>query len=209
MAVGLVAALLAAGPAAAQSTTVHIPDPRLRAAVEDALGKDAGDTITRAEMGRLTSLSARGTLTASDQGIADTTGLQHATGLTALDLSHNSIETTDLSALTGLTRLNLTHNNLANLTVTTLTNLKELHISSNKIHAIYGLDALANLEVLHAWGNNLTSFPTGYSSLTKLKHIHLGHNQLHNIPNLAALTKLESLSLQDNQLAGTYSPPQH
>ena len=207
MAVGLVAALLAAGPAAAQSTLVQIPDPRLRAAVEDALGKDAGDLITRAEMGRLTSLSARGTLTASDQGITDTTGLQHATGLTALDLSHNSIETIDLSALTGLTRLNLTHNSLANLTVTGLTGLKELHISSNKIHAIYGLDALVNLEVLNAWGNNLASFPAGYGSLTELKHIHLGHNQLRSVPNLAALTKLESLSLQDNYLDGTYSPP--
>ena len=175
--------------------------------MEDALGKDAGDPITRAEMGALTSLSARGTLTGADQGITDTTGLQYATGLTTLDLSHNNIETIDLSALTGLTRLNLTHNSLADLTVTDLTNLKELHISSNKIHAIYGLDALVNLEVLNAWGDNLTSFPTGYGSLTELRHIHLGHNQLHNIPNLAALTKLESLSLQDNQLDGTYSPP--
>ena len=106
LAVGLLAALLAAVPAAAQSTTVHIPDLGLRAFVEDALGKDAGDPITRAEMGALTSLNARGTLTASDQGITDTTGLQHATGLITLDLSHNNIETADLSALTGLTPLN-------------------------------------------------------------------------------------------------------
>ena len=188
-------------------TLVQIPDLGLRAAVEDALDKNAGDPITRTEMGRLTSLSARGNPFGPDPVITDTTGLQYATGLTTLDLSHNNIKTIDLSALTGLTNLNLTHNNLTNLTVTGLTNLKELHISSNKIHAIYGLNALVNLEVLNAWGNNLTSFPTGYGSLTKLKHIHLGHNQIHYIPNLGALTKLESLSLQDNYLSGTYSPP--
>ena len=77
---------------------VETPDKNLRTAIEDALGVDAGDPITKAEMETLTELDA-----SWDGGIRDLTGLQFATQLTKLNLSRNNIS--DLSPLTGLTQL--------------------------------------------------------------------------------------------------------
>ena len=79
------------------SPPVNIPDPNLRAAIETALGKAAGAPITVADMGTLTSLTAR------DANISDLTGLEGATNLTGLVLGGNSI--TDLSPLVANTGL--------------------------------------------------------------------------------------------------------
>ena len=52
---------------------VHIPDPNLRAAITETLGKSPNAPITVEEMGKLGRLDAR------DRGIQDLTGLQFAT----------------------------------------------------------------------------------------------------------------------------------
>ena len=76
---------------------VDIPDPNLRAAVENALGKVPGTTITVADMATLTVLNA------SEANITDLTGLEHATNLTVLELGGNNIsELSPLVANTGL-----------------------------------------------------------------------------------------------------------
>jgi Leucine-rich repeat (LRR) protein len=76
---------------------VHIPDPALRGEIEKALGKTAGEDITRAEMATLTRFGAQWI------GVRDLTGLEHATHLTDLFLRGNVI--TDVSPLAGLTAL--------------------------------------------------------------------------------------------------------
>ena len=58
---------------------VHIPDPNLRAAIEQALGKTSGATITEADMLKLTELRA------AERGVQDLTGLEFATNLTELN----------------------------------------------------------------------------------------------------------------------------
>ena len=78
-----------------QKTPVHIPDPKLRAALEKQLGKTKGAPITQADMRKLTELDER------NQGIAELTGLEGATTLTELNLSGNNI--TDVSPLANLT----------------------------------------------------------------------------------------------------------
>lgn len=60
--------------------TVSIVDFNLRAAVEDALGKAPGASITTTEMATLTELDAR------NADITDLTGLEAATTLERLDL---------------------------------------------------------------------------------------------------------------------------
>jgi len=108
---------------------VGIPDPRLRAAVETALGKSAGEPIAQAEMATLDTLEAIGA------NISDLTGLEVATHLEWLNFDGNLVS--DLSPLAGLT--NLTHLFLWGNTITDLsplaglTNLTHLFLSHNTI----------------------------------------------------------------------------
>ena len=93
--------------------TVHIPDPGLRAALELALGKEAGDDITRADMESLESLQAsrcrfirlkdtnnwgipsrwicESPNDTFGPAIKKLTGLEYATNLTELHLGRNQI----------------------------------------------------------------------------------------------------------------------
>ena len=77
--------------------TVTIADGSLRAVIADSLGKTRNAPITRAKMATLTRIDA------TDKGIRNLTGLEHATNLTWLNLQSNSI--TDISALSVLTNL--------------------------------------------------------------------------------------------------------
>ena len=76
---------------------VHLPDPHLRAAIAEILGKNPNAPINVEEMERLTKLEARG------RDIQDLTGLQYATNLSHLDVNNNQIS--DLSPIAGLIAL--------------------------------------------------------------------------------------------------------
>ena len=78
-------------------TVVHIPDPNLRDAIAEALGKTPNAPITVEEMEGL------GRLTAENRGIHDLTGLHFATNLNGLYLRDN--EVSDLSPIMGLIQL--------------------------------------------------------------------------------------------------------
>jgi len=69
-------------------TLVNIPDAALRNAINAALGRNALDGLNRQELSQLT------TLTASNLGIHDLTGLEWASNLTDLDLRNNNIDDT-------------------------------------------------------------------------------------------------------------------
>lgn len=76
---------------------IAIPDAALREALEAALGKAPGETITQADMETLKRFDA------NRAGIQDLTGLEYAINLRRLDLARNQIS--DVSALSGLTQL--------------------------------------------------------------------------------------------------------
>nr|VFJ54078.1 MAG: hypothetical protein BECKFW1821B_GA0114236_10177 [Candidatus Kentron sp. FW] len=76
---------------------VYIPDPVLRRAINQALGRNSADALNRGELLRLTSLIA------PSAGITNLTGLEMATNLATLDLNGNTIS--DLSPLSGLDNL--------------------------------------------------------------------------------------------------------
>ena len=107
---------------------VNIPDANLRAAIEDALHKPAGATITDADMATLTSFEP------GWDEIRELTGLESAINLTYVRLGHNQIS--DLSPLTGLTKLQflyLKENRITDLSpLAGLTNLKELNLSGQR-----------------------------------------------------------------------------
>ncbi len=79
---------------AAEKQTVNMPDEALRAAVNQALGRNALDALTVGELHLLTTLSANGV------GVTDLTGLQYASNLTYLDLRNNNV--TDFNPVSGL-----------------------------------------------------------------------------------------------------------
>ena len=72
-----------------EETQITITDANLRAAIETALHKASGASITRAEMASLTHLEA------PNSNISDLTGLEFATRLTSLNLSNNLIADVD------------------------------------------------------------------------------------------------------------------
>ena len=117
---------------------VDIPDPYLRAAIEEALDKAPGTPIAPAEMATLPHLDAR------NANITDLTGLEHATNLTELYLGAEWVEAernwktsnsvsnlSPLSGLTNLTRLDLRGNSISDLSpLTGLINLTWLELGT-------------------------------------------------------------------------------
>ena len=109
-----------------------IPDKNLRTAIEEKLGKTAGQPITQAEMTTLMGLNAMAF------NISDLTGLQFATQLTSLSLDNNNIsDITPLAGLTQLTGLNLDRNNISDITpLAGLTQLTTLWLAGNPLNAV-------------------------------------------------------------------------
>ena len=209
-----------------EETQITISDANLRAAIETALGKASGASISRAEMASLTRLEAPNSnisdlaglafatrLTSLDLGtewvsgegnvnsnhISDLSPLSDLTNLTWLDLGNNDIaDITPLSNLTNLTTLNLNDNFVSNITLlSNLTNLTNLDLGNNDIADITPLSNLTNLTTLNL-NDNFVSNITLLSNLTNLTNLDLGNNDIANITPLSNLTNLTTLNLEDN-----------
>ena len=154
--------------------TVNIPDAKLRAKIEQALGKGRGTTITTADMARLTRLNI------FNITISSLTGLEHATNLR--DLTLNSINITDISALRGLT------------------NLTELSLPANKIVNISAVSRLTNLRSLNLNSNNISDI-SPVAGLTNLTQLALHSNTISDISPISGLTELRGLILWGNGIS--------
>ncbi len=154
-------------------TQIAIPDANLRAAIETALRKTSGASITRAEMASLTRFEA------SESDIRDLTGLEFATGLISLILADNLIS--DLTPLSGLT------------------NLTSLILSDNVISDITPLSGLTDLTLLILSGNFFSDI-SPLSGLTNLTSLNLSHNIISDISPLSGLTNLSVLILYDDRM---------
>ena len=205
-------------PSAAPGDSVTIPDAALRAALESALGKSAGASITEGEMATLTSLNA------NTRGIVSLTGLEFATGLTSLGLWSNQISSvsslsgltaltslflgdnqisdiSDLSGLTALTFLGLWSNQISDISdLSSLTALTNLRLGNNQISDISDLSGLTALTLLSLYSNQISNI-SDLSGLTALTDLDLGHNQISDVSDLSGLTALGSLALGSNQIS--------
>ena len=186
-------------PLTATAQVVNILDSNLRAAIETALGKTSDDTITVADMARLTHLEARNT------NISDLTGLEHATNLTGLWLERNAFtDISPLAGLTNLTELNLGGNNLSNISpVAGLTNLRQLWLWDNNISDISPLAGLTNLIELILQSNAISDI-SPVAGLTNLTGLWLADNTISDISPLVANTGLGSgdrVFVNDNPLS--------
>ena len=178
----------------AQAAT--IPDANLRAALEKALGKATGETITAAELQAMS-----GDLDLRELGIADLSGLELVTGITAIHLGVNAItDVSPLGGLSNLTVLNLRENAIADLTpLTSLSNLNRLYLRENSISDLSPLASLTNLTILHVDDNGVDDI-SALSGLTNLRELDLGENAIGDISILSGLSHLTTLRLDRNSI---------
>ena len=188
------------------ATQVAIPDARLRAVIEDSLGKASDAPITQAEMASLTHL------TAPNKNIRDLTGLEFAVNLTELDLGAevvggewvNSNEISNLSPLSNLTHLQLLildNNSISDVApLSNLTSLEVLSLDSNSISDVTPLSNLTSLEALHLDSNSISDV-TPLSNLTNLRWLYLSDNSISDVAPLSNLTSLERLFLDNNSIS--------
>jgi len=182
---------------------VDIPDPALRAAIEEALNTT---NPTPTEMLGLTSLDA------SWRGITDLTGLEHATNLESLNLCHNWIW--DLSALPGLVQLrtlDLNNNVITEISALTgMTLLEYFDLHDNYVGDLSPLSGLTHLHTAYLYRQRVLSDISVLAGLPNLSILYLEENQISDLSPLANLMSLTDLNVLLNPLndeaCATYIP---
>ena len=171
---------------------IDIPDPNLRALLEEALGTQ---TIRPDAMATLT------TLKASDRGIFNLAGLEFAVNLEELWISGNSVS--DLSPLAGCTNLvSLVAWNTPLSSLSPLANLTKLERleHSGRMSDISPLANLTNMKILRFYGDGISD-ASAIVGMTNLRHLQFRHHEVNDISPLAELFELETLDLHDNKLS--------
>ena len=182
-------------------TFVHIPDPNLRAAIAEALGKSPNAPITVEEMERLGELDGR------NRGIRDLTGLQFATNATFLRLPDNEIS--DLSPIAGLINvrdLRLNNNRISDISpYKGLRNLTSTSFRDNMVSDLSPIAGLINLDYLTFSGNNISDL-SPIAGLINLGTIDFANNNVSDISPIAGLINLESLGFSQSNNISNISP---
>ena len=177
---------------------VHIPDPNLRAAIAEALGKNSNTPITVEEMERLRKLDV------PNRGIQDLTGLQFATNLDSLALGWWRAGTVgagnpvnDLSPIAGLTNLRelyLIGTSVSDISpLRGLQNLTGLWINDTFVSDISPVRGLTNLAHFSVHGTLVTDL-SPVAGLINLRDIAFASKNLSDISPIAALINLERIS---------------
>ncbi len=162
------------------SETHWMPDPALREAIREKLDMPSDVPLTQAYLQQhLTGLDVRG------KGIADLTGVEHATDLQALVLIENKIH--DISPLSGLTKLGF------------------LDLGGNQISDLRPLAALTRLETLHIWRNEIEDI-SPLTGLVNLKKLSIENNDIKDFSPLDGLNHLEVVNIKGNFRVGDYIP---
>ena len=198
--------------------SVYIPDPNLRAAIADALGKTPNDPITVEDMETLDRFVAE------EKGISDLTGLEFATNLQFLNVSHNSISNlSPLAGLSNLERFDSWGNPLSDLSplvkletidicggepdISTLEgskNLKELYLNFSGVSDVSSIAKLTELTRLRLLGNGISDI-SPLAKLTNLKWLELPKNEISDVSPLAQLKQLTWLHVGENMISD-FSP---
>ena len=214
-------------PHLAFAQVVNMPDATLAAVVRAELGLAPNTPITRQAMQRLYHLN-------DYQGsgvefrIKDLTGLEHATGLNTVFLTHHDISDlgpleglpllsslyingnpiNDFSPLAGLTRLEILSVSVRSVALMNnlrrhvdLAQLEGLSIDG-KGNQIGDLSSFANLTQLKSFGFSYAQIRdvTPIKNLTQLEYLNLSGNQIRDVTPLKNLTQLETLHLSNNQV---------
>ena len=167
---------------------VQIPDPNLRAAIAEALGKGSNALITAGEMERLEKLFANG------KDIQDLTGLQSAINLNELSLRNNQIS--DLSPIAGLINLRLLDlwiNPVSDLSpVKGLKNLRHLNFGITSVSDLSPIAGLIKLVELHSYGAPYSDL-SPIAGLINLEYLSFSSESISDLSPVAGLINLESI----------------
>ena len=201
------------------SKTVTIPDTNLATAVRETLDLAPGTAITTHTMLNLSWLRA------SNRGITDLTGLEHARFLRDLNLGDaynpneenvagwdywvNSNSISDLSPLAGLTQLTslqLENNAISDVSpLATLTQLDSLDLGDNAISDVSPLAILTKLTELNLSSNPISDV-SSLATLTQLRSLQFYNCEtISDVSGLATLTQLQMLDLSDNAISDVSS----
>ncbi len=178
-------------PPSVAAQVVDIPDPNLRAAITEQLGKASGAIITTADMATLTSLKGhRG-------NVRDLTGLESATNLTRLEISGNISDLSPLANLTQLKTLWLFNvRTLFDLSpLAGLAQLEELRLSISLISDLSPLAGLTQLKSLEVTYTDTLSDLSPLAGLAQLRRLDLVGTSVSDLSPLAGLTNLSYLRL--------------
>ena len=193
---------LVIGTATVEAQVVEIPDPGLREAIEEVLGKSPGESITADDMLTLRSLDRWKWGGGSGPNISDLTGLEFARNLERLRIAHNSVS--DLSPVAGLTRLYSLYlgvNSISDISpLAGLTRLRTLLFYNNEVSDISPLAGLTNLEFLNFEDNSISDL-SPLARLTNLEYLKINSNSFSDLSPLTGLTKLETLYLRNNSIS--------
>ncbi|MDE0423470.1 MAG: leucine-rich repeat protein [Candidatus Poribacteria bacterium] len=194
-----------------------IPDPNLRAAIAERLGK-APAALTETDLTRLTEIVA------DEKGIRDLTGLEHAIRLERIEFRHNAIS--DLSPLAGLVRLDnikLRGNKITDVSplaglinvdwlgleenaITDLSPLKGLvklngiGIEGNPVTDVSALAGMISLEGIVAWNTAITDF-SALAKLPRFQWIELSGSSISELPSLTGLKRLRRLEINHTYIS--------
>ena len=158
-------------------------------------------TISNDELKLIGSLPKLERLTLSNCGLSTISGLETATGITYLDLSHNTIrDLTPLQNMTNLQTVFMQNNALNDLTVFgTMNSLKQLDVSYNlltSLNPIYNCTSLLSLNV----SNNTITALSGIEKLTSLEYFNIAKNTLQDAVPIAGCAALKTLNLSENAI---------
>ena len=142
-----------------------------------------------------------GDLDLQEREIADLSGLELVTGVTAIHLGANAItDVSPLAALSNLTVLNLRENTITDVTpLASLSNLNRLYLRENSVSDLSPLASLTNLTILHLDDNRIDDI-SALSGLTNLRELDLGENAIGDISILSGLSHLTTLRLDRNSI---------
>lgn len=178
---------------AAFAQVVHIPDRNLHSAIRESLNLPPGLPLTPAAIRSLTSLDA------GDRGIADLTGLEHATELTLLIIPRNQI--TDLAPIAALTKLEflaIADNPISDITpLSNLEKLRRFDASGCRISDINPLARLTQLTRIDLRSNAITDIQP-LADLVRLEQLALTENRITDVSPLVGLSRLEALDIERN-----------
>ena len=181
-------------PEVIPGTVVQIPDPNLRAVIADELDKSPNAPITVEEMKRLRNLDAR--------GIRDLTGLQFATNLRRINISHNQVsDISPVAGLIGLRELWITDNPVSDISpVRGLTKLTHLGFGRCQVSDISPVRGLTNLVRL-ASDQTPVSDISPVRGLTNLRRLDIHHTLVSDLSPVAGLINLQRLDFGDSNVS--------
>ena len=187
-------------PKPTPGAVVHIPDPNLRAAIAEVLGKSPNAPITVEEMEGLRDLKAR------NKGIRDLTGLQFATNLNELNLRDNQISNlSPLASLINLRDITLDSNPVSDLyPVKSLKNLTRLWCHQTQVSDLSPIAGLINLRDLRLITNPISDLAP-VRGLTNLTRLYLADTLVSDLSPVRGLTNLTHLDFRDT-LVSDLSP---